>query len=166
MRRWVGLLPTSAEVLDLGCGHGFEVERMLDLGLRPVGVDLSLGMLRLARHRAVGRVVQADATRLPLRSASLDGVWSLHALLHVPDLDAALGDVARILKPGAVAALTVALGEGVTVEPVPYAPDASRQFFHRTGEAVMQALAAAQLEVLDEGLDNDGRPTLWLLVRR
>lgn len=86
--RWVGSLPSDATVLDLGCGHGFEVERMGDAGLRPVGLDLSLGMLRLANGRVAGRLVQADATRLPLRAAALDGVWSLHTMLHVDDLSA------------------------------------------------------------------------------
>lgn len=135
-------------------------------GLRPVGLDLSLGMLRLARQRAAGRLVQGDATRLPIATATLDGVWSLHALLHVPDLSAALHEVARALRPGGLAALTVALGVGTTVEPVPYQPEVMRQFIHQTEQTALNAVAAARLEVLDTGVDTDGRSTLWLLAKR
>ena len=117
MQRWARMLP-PATVLDLGCGHGHEVTRMTDLGLRPIGLDLSRGMLQIAGRHAPGRWMQADA-RLPVQTASLDGRWSLHALLHVTDLDAALGELARALKPHGIAALTLALGDGVTVEPVP-----------------------------------------------
>lgn len=105
-------LPGRASVLDVGCGHGFEVERMRrDFGLNPTGIDLSLGMLRLARTRTDGRVAQADATRLPLRTESVQGVWSMHTLLHVLDLGAALAEMRRVLQPAGVAAFTIALGE-------------------------------------------------------
>lgn len=89
MLRWVSSLPLAGGVLDLGCGHGVGVAGMVERGLRPVGLDLSFGMLTLARQHLVGWLVQADAARLPLHTAILDGVWSLHALLHVTDLTAA-----------------------------------------------------------------------------
>lgn len=139
---------------------------MVTAGLRPVGLDLSSGMLALARTRLPGRVVQGEATRLPLRSASMDGVWSLHALLHVPDLVRALEEVARILTPTGLAALTVALGAGTTKEPVSYQPDVVRQFVHWSQEEALAAVTGADLQVLDHGVDTDGRGTLWLLATR
>ena len=116
---------------------------MIELGLRPVGLDSSRGRLQIARNHVLGRWVQADATRRPLRTASLDGVWSLHARLHVTDLDAALGELARALKPQGIAALTVALGGGVTLEPVPYQPDVVRKFVHRSRRAALATVRSA-----------------------
>jgi len=110
--------------------------------------------------------MQADLTSLPFRTASLDGAWSLHALLHVTDLEAALGELARALKPRGIAALTVALGQGVTVEPVPYQPDVVRQFVHRSRQAALATVRRAHLVVLDTGVDTEGRTTLWMLTTR
>lgn len=159
-------MPLAALVLNLGCGHGVEVAGMVERGLRPVGLDPAFGMLTLARQHLVGWLVQGDAARLPLHTASLDGVWSLHALLHVPDLTAALGEIARALKPAVLAALTLSLGEGVTVEPVAYQPDVIRRFVHWKQEAAFEAVTAAHVDLLDYGVETDVRTTLWLLVRQ
>lgn len=166
MRRWSDALPRPARVLDLGCGHGFELARMSNQGLQPVGLDLSLGMLRLARRRAGDRLVQGDAIRLPFSTATLDGVWSLHALLHVADLRGAVHEVGRVLRPGGLAALTIALGDGTTTEPVQQQPDVLRQFMHRSEQTTLEAVHAAELAVVDAGVDTDGRSTLWLLAER
>ncbi len=160
-------LPAGALVLDGGCGHGLELQALSAAGLKPVGVDVSAEMLRVARGTApAARLLQADLTRLPLASASLDGVWSLHALLHVLDLDRALSEVARVLRSGAPAALTFAVGDGVTDEPVSYATEVSRTFVHWHEERVRQALACAALTVKQWGIDDDGRTTLWVRARR
>lgn len=167
LQRWAVSLPGRASVLDVGCGHGFEVERMRrDFGLNPIGIDLSLGMLRLARTRTDGRVAQADATRLPLRTESVQGVWSMHTLLHVLDLGAALAEMRRVLQPDGVAAFTIALGNGLTVEPVAFQPEATRQFVHWSSEDADDAVVRAGLQVLEQGVDTDGRDTKWVLAKR
>lgn len=159
-----GLAPGST-VADLGCGHGVEAQRLAGRGLGAVGVDLSAGMLRCARARLPGRLLQGRVEQLPLRTGSVDGIWSLHALLHVDDLPAALAEVARVLRPAGLAALTAAVGDGATVEPVSFAPAVSRRFLHRPVGVLDGLLDDAGLTVLDAGLERDGRGTRWVLAR-
>ena len=165
LRRLVQRLPPGARVLDVGCGPGVELARLRAAGLEAYGVDLSRRVLRAARGRAGDRVVQGDVLRLPFADGTLDGAWSLHALLHVADLGRALAEVARVLRPGAPAALTLALGQGVTREPVAYAPAVTRTFVHHREAAARQALHDAGLDVTRAGVDDDGRPTLWVEAR-
>lgn len=142
--------------------------------MRPVGLDLSAGMLRQARGRSGEPLVQADLRALPLRDGCLDGAWSSYALLHLDDhgLTQALGEVARVLRPGGCAALVLA-GAGTAeqggsfLEPVAYAPERSRWFHVReAGDAVRMAQAAG-LEVLEADVVPEARRSpIRLLLRR
>jgi ubiquinone/menaquinone biosynthesis C-methylase UbiE len=160
-------LGVGARVLDAGCGHGVELAAMRAAGLQPVGVDLSARMLAVARSTAPGAaLLQADIARLPFAAASMDAVWSMHALLHVADLGGALREVSRVLRPGAPAALTFAVGAGATDEPVPYAPSVRRTFVHWSEDYIRDALGAARLNIEQQGLDHAGRTTMWVSARR
>jgi demethylmenaquinone methyltransferase/2-methoxy-6-polyprenyl-1,4-benzoquinol methylase len=91
-------LPPGSTVLDVGCGTG-DLCRELDRhGLRPVGADLSAGMLSHARTRAP--LVLADALAAPFRPACFDGAVSGFALRNVVDLEALFGELARVTRPG------------------------------------------------------------------
>jgi len=95
----------GAAVLEIGCGTGLVARRLEAAGAaRVVGVDLSLGMLRKAEGRRVIRV-QGSASSLPFRDAAFDLVCSFKVLPHVPDLDAALSEARRVVRPGGVLAL-------------------------------------------------------------
>jgi SAM-dependent methyltransferase len=91
-----GLSP-GLRVLDAGCGNG---EYLRALARRPVhvaGCDLSMGMLRTA---ACPALLNADVAALPVRDGAFDVVLALHMLYHVPDREAALGELRRVLVPG------------------------------------------------------------------
>jgi SAM-dependent methyltransferase len=83
------VLPDGATVAELGCGAGIPATHELaEHGLRVLGVDFSAVQLRRARHLVpTASLVQADMTDLHLRSASVDAVVSLYALIHVPLTD-------------------------------------------------------------------------------
>ncbi|PVZ07759.1 methyltransferase domain-containing protein [Actinomycetospora cinnamomea] len=100
-------------VLDLACGQGTHTRRLADAvgpsGL-VVGADLSPPMLdRAARAvRADNTVlVRADAMDPPLRDDTVDAVSCSLCLHLVPDLDTALAQIARVLKPGGRLAVAV-----------------------------------------------------------
>ena len=91
--RWVselaGLPRPGARVLDLGCGAGIPATRELtEYGLQVIGVDFSAVQLRRARQLVpAAPLLQADMTALHLVPASLDGVVSFYALIHLPQAD-------------------------------------------------------------------------------
>jgi SAM-dependent methyltransferase len=64
-----------------------------------VGLDLSRGMLAPARARGL-RVVQGSLTDVPLPSASFDLVYSMKVLAHVPPIERAVAELARLVRPG------------------------------------------------------------------
>ena len=93
-------------VVDLGCGTGDLSAGARALGARPLGVDLSAGMLAAARRRgAVPALLRADASRLPLADASCDSAVSGFALRNFESIEAVLDDCARVVKPGGRIAL-------------------------------------------------------------
>ncbi len=106
--QWVvDLIPWRGDerVLDVGAGPGTyfaTVGRAAPRGML-VGADLSLGMLREAR-RADGAqsLSNSDVQDLPFADASFDVVLANHMLYHVPDIERALGELRRVLKPDGV----------------------------------------------------------------
>jgi demethylmenaquinone methyltransferase/2-methoxy-6-polyprenyl-1,4-benzoquinol methylase len=96
-------LPAGATVVDLACGTGDLCRELARNGLRPVGVDLSFGMLAAARTDAP--LVQGDALRLPFPDASVDGLTCGFALRNLVDLAGSLREMARVLRPGGRLAL-------------------------------------------------------------
>jgi malonyl-CoA O-methyltransferase len=92
-------------ILDLGAGTGRFAARLKERyrRARVMAVDLSPGMLReAARHQRLLRRFErvcADAARLPLKSASIDIVFSNLMLQWCDPLDDVLGEVRRVLKP-------------------------------------------------------------------
>ncbi len=89
----------DAKVLEVGCGTGLILERLAPVAESAWGVDLSPGMLRKAHERGLD-VVVGSVTDLPFADESFDLVCSFKVLAHVPDIERALSEIARVTKPG------------------------------------------------------------------
>ena len=100
--RGLGLAPGSV-VLDLAAGTGDLCRDLATAGHRPVGFDLSWGML--AHARTTAPLVQADALRLPLPAAAADGATCGFALRNFVDLPHFFAELARVVRPGGRIAL-------------------------------------------------------------
>jgi demethylmenaquinone methyltransferase/2-methoxy-6-polyprenyl-1,4-benzoquinol methylase len=100
--RSLGLPPRSV-VLDLAAGTGDFCRELAAVGLTPIGIDLSFGMLANARTDAP--LLQGDALRMPVPDASVDGVTCGFALRNLRDLDEFFAELARVLRPGGRIAL-------------------------------------------------------------
>src|SRR5436190_7372973 len=95
------------DALEIGSGTGYFSLNLLQLGLmgRLVATDISPGMLDElgATAKRLGLEVETkatDAERLPFQDASFDLVFGHAVLHHLPDLDAALAEFRRVLRPG------------------------------------------------------------------
>ncbi|HET7516276.1 MAG TPA: bifunctional 2-polyprenyl-6-hydroxyphenol methylase/3-demethylubiquinol 3-O-methyltransferase UbiG [Actinomycetes bacterium] len=91
-------------VLDAGCGGGLVARELAAAGAEVVGVDRSLGSLGVARRAANGsgsfNPAQGRLERLPFADGSFDTVVAADVLEHLPDLPAAVNELARVLAPG------------------------------------------------------------------
>lgn len=100
--RTLNLRPGST-VLDLACGTGDFCRELQHHELRPIGLDLSLGMLVAARTTAP--LAQADALNLPMPDASVDGITCGFALRNLRALDPFFVELARVVRTGGRIAL-------------------------------------------------------------
>ncbi len=90
---------TGKDVFEAGCGTGLLLREAAAVARSAVGLDLSRGMLTPARARGL-RVVQGSLTDVPLPSASFDLVYSMKVLAHVPPIERAVAELARLVRPG------------------------------------------------------------------
>ncbi|MDE2901922.1 MAG: class I SAM-dependent methyltransferase [Chloroflexota bacterium] len=105
---WVlGLLaPAPGDlVLDAGAGNGAYHPALRSRGVRIVAVEREMGMIRSVSEPMAGYVA-GDVTTLPLSSDATDHSMANHMLYHVPDIPAALMELARVTRPGGRVALT------------------------------------------------------------
>jgi demethylmenaquinone methyltransferase / 2-methoxy-6-polyprenyl-1,4-benzoquinol methylase len=107
-RRWKKLgvdratLPANAQVLDLASGTG-DFTQIIQQKLpqaRSVAVDITEGMLRLARAQGVAEAACADATLLPFADNSFDCVFIGYGMRNFPDLKKAVREIERVTRPG------------------------------------------------------------------
>jgi SAM-dependent methyltransferase len=95
------------EVLDAGAGQGSLSRKLAALGFVVTSTDASPAAVAVLRDRFSGEVVQADVTSLPFADESFDAAVLGEVLEHVQDDRAALAQIARVLRPGGVLALSV-----------------------------------------------------------
>ncbi len=94
------LAPRPGErVLDLAAGTAVSTVGLAGSGAVAVAADLSLGMLRAGRARAVP-MVAADGLHLPFAAAAFDAVTISFGLRNLVDPDAGLAELARVTRPG------------------------------------------------------------------
>lgn len=97
-------LGDSADILEVGCGPAWlwreNSDRVPD-AWRIVASDMSLGMaVEAKRELLAASFLVTDAQALPFADGRFDAVIANHMLYHVPDLDRALSEFVRVLRPG------------------------------------------------------------------
>ncbi len=92
-------LTPGDRVLDLAAGTAVSTVDLAATGATAVACDFSLGMLRAGAERPVPKVA-GDALALPFADGCFDAVAIAFGLRNVADVDRALGELARVTRPG------------------------------------------------------------------
>lgn len=88
-------------VLDVGCGDGQIARALAAQGSDVLGIDPTQLHIDIAKERAGGPTyLLGSATQLPVPDASQDAVVACLVFEHIDEVDAAIAEVARVLKPG------------------------------------------------------------------
>jgi ubiquinone/menaquinone biosynthesis C-methylase UbiE len=92
-------------VLEIGCGVGTDLISFARNGANVIGLDLTPKHIELARklfevYGFSGDFINGDAESLTIPSASVDIVYSFGVLHHTPNIDKAIAEIYRVLKPG------------------------------------------------------------------
>jgi SAM-dependent methyltransferase len=173
-------LTSGAGVLDVGAGPGHVTEYLAGRGARVFGLDLSPAMNGVARRATALPFCAADMTALPIRSATLSGIVSLYAVIHLdePARGTAYREFARVLRAGGYAliafhtsAADVQTGQSTTLNEW-WGHDVRLTFRYLDPAAEAAALARAGLELAarldrapDPAVEHASRRS-YLLVRR
>jgi len=95
------LAGSPQKALDVGCGEGRFCRMLRSHGVDVVGIDPTPALIAAARRRDVGgSYLKARAERLPFRAEAFDLVVSYLSLIDIPDVQAAVPEMARVLRPG------------------------------------------------------------------
>lgn len=101
---------TDKRVLEIGCGQGADLSQFAIAGAQAFGCDVTAKHCRISRDFVAtlggqASIAQADARALPYQSDSFDLVYSFGVLLLVGDLDRAVSEIYRVLRPGGTVAV-------------------------------------------------------------
>jgi ubiquinone/menaquinone biosynthesis C-methylase UbiE len=153
MEHFAGMLPKNAKLLDAGCGPGMWTEFFSGKGFHSEGIDLSEGMITLAKKLVPdGKFQVMDMRKLKFENASFDAVCAAYSLCHIEtkDVPAVLSEFARVLSKGGLLLLLLQEGRGEEIMPEPF--DTKQKMFFKyfkIGEA-KELLAKAGFKVLLE----------------
>lgn len=95
---------SRVKILDVGCGVG-KIFWKITAGMN-VGIDMSLGALKIASKKSDSLYICSVAENLPFRRESFDIVLLLEVIEHVDDQEACLAEISRVLKRGGLLILS------------------------------------------------------------
>jgi len=129
-------------VADVGCGTGRITAHLHDTGIDAFGIDLSPGMIDVARRDHPGlRFEVGSMTDLHLGDSAVAGLVAWYSLIHIPDdrIDAVLEHFRRVLRPGGPLLLGFHVGDGTTLKTQGYGGHPMKVHVHRRQPAEVAA---------------------------
>ncbi|MFJ4868779.1 class I SAM-dependent DNA methyltransferase [Streptomyces sp. NPDC088757] len=158
---------------DLGCGTGRVTSHLRSIGAEAFGVDLSPGMIAVAREARPGlRFEVGSMTALDLPGASLGGVLSWYSTVHMPEdeLTASFAEFHRVLAPGGRLLIAFKVGNECVRLRQAYGHEVALDVHRRSPDRVAELLAAAGLvesaRLVREPDPREKSPQGFLLARK
>ena len=124
----------GGNVADVGCGPGRTTAELRRLGVDAFGIDLSPGMIEVARRDHPGaRFDVGSMTDLTLADASIVGLVAWYSLIHIPDEDigSVLAGFHRVLRPGGPLLIGFHVGDGSRLKTEGYGGHPVKVYVHR-----------------------------------
>ncbi|MCL4391446.1 MAG: class I SAM-dependent methyltransferase [Candidatus Parvarchaeota archaeon] len=152
-------------ILDAGCGFGRDSKHFVEQGLSVVGIDASIGMLRLARKNVPeAKFICMDMLKPAFKSDSFDGVWCCASLLHVRRKQArtVLNAFRKILKQRGILFVSVKEGRGERYKTY---PDRTKRFFsYYSKKSLKKLVESADFKIVSLRRRDDELDDAWLTV--
>ncbi|MEU7840286.1 class I SAM-dependent methyltransferase [Micromonospora sp. NPDC049114] len=129
-------------VADVGCGPGRITAYLNELGIAAFGIDLSPGMIAVARHEHPDlRFEVGSMTDLDLPDGSVAGLIAWYSLIHIPDerLGQVLAHFRRVVRPGGPLLVGYHVGDETTLKTEGYGGHPMRIRVHRRRPAQVAA---------------------------
>ncbi|MFF8637379.1 class I SAM-dependent methyltransferase [Streptomyces pilosus] len=147
------LVGEGGRVADLGCGPGVVTAHLASLGLSVSGLDLSEGMLAIARREHPGlRFEQGSMQDLDLPGGALAGVVSWYSTIHTPldELPAVYAEFRRVLAPGGLLLLAFQCGDESRRHEHPWGHPVTLDFRRMRPERVAPLLEATGFALVQQ----------------
>jgi SAM-dependent methyltransferase len=140
-----GYFPSGARVLEIGGGSGFQASLLAERSCDVTCIDVAT---RPDLHaQGYGRqyypVATYDGAKLPFEDASLDAVFSSHALYHACPLEAMLAEIWRVLRPEGLMILILPSSSWRVYTSLAHYPDLVRKVVVRLGRSLGRAVLKA-----------------------
>lgn len=172
--------PASPHILELGCGSGIPITRMLlDRGAQVVANDISTKQLEMARVQCPqATLILGDMAALSFETESFDGVISFYAIFHLPRAEqkSMLSNICSWLKPGGIFVCNLStvdeeaiygefLGHGMFWSS--YSVEDSKEIVRDVGFELIEAeVLEAGDGQLEESDPDSGVKFLWLVAKK
>ena len=163
----------AGPVADLGCGPGRVAGHLAGLGMDVSGIDLSRGMVEVARREHPGIAFEvASMTALPFADASLAGALAWYSIIHTPDerQPELFAEFARVVRPGGWLLLAFQVGVDAVHLTHAYGHDIDLHTRRQQPDRVRARLDSAGFEpfaeLIRQPVAPEKSPQAYVLARR
>jgi ubiquinone/menaquinone biosynthesis C-methylase UbiE len=158
----------KGRAVDLGCGPGQVARYLHEQGVDALGIDLSPGMVELARQAHPGiEFRQGDMRALPLPDNSLAGIAAFYSIIHIPraDVTAVLRELRRVLQPDGVLLLSFHRGTEIRHFDALWEQPVQLDFIFFERDEMRGYLEAAGF-IVDDVIERDPYPDVEVATQR
>ncbi len=160
LNEFISMLPKNANVLDAGCGTGRDAKYLSDEGCNVTGIDISEGMLKVARANTKEVTFKKmDILDLKFPEEEFDGIISIVTLLDIPkkNLNKVLENFHKVLKKKGVIFMTLREGDGEEIIKDKKYDNKQRFFSFYQKEEIENALKKHKFKIIKSDFDVGSR---------